>query len=435
MLEGTPQGRPVGAAATSGTRSASAIPPNVRWSTNRSSGPSSSKSNRACRCFSRRRVGRLDEQLAAHAQVDDQGLPVAVGGLAGPARGTCRGARPQRRRCRSAGRRGRPARGRAGGRPGRRGTAPRAIVRPTTWSCEAAADDLDLGQLRHPRRSGGLGAGGRRSTGRRGRRRRRVGRARSRPPRRPSARPPSCCGRSPSPSTSSPTTARAVKSFSWSGPSSVTRYSGTPSEAEAAQLLQAGLPVEAGAEGGRLRHQRVEQVVHERARPRSMPARQVDGADDAPPSCRRGSRPCRGRRCSPRRGRAGGTRPRPRVRATSARARMLTTAARSLASWPSGRSGCVAVERVGDDEPEHGVAEELEALVVGQAAVLVGVRAVRQGTQQQRLVDRLADHLEEVAGERSRRAAAARCPRRSDGELLTCVGPGQPWCSVRSATA
>ena len=75
--------------------------------------------------------------------------------------------------------------------------------------------------------------------------------------------------------------------------------------------------------------------------------------------------------------------PRPMVRATSASARALTTAARSLASRPSERSGWHEVERLGDDDAEHGVAEELEALVGGQPAVLVGVGAVRQGALEQ----------------------------------------------------
>ena len=83
--------------------------------------------------------------------------------------------------------------------------------------------------------------------------------------------------------------------------------------------------------------------------------------------------------------------------------------------------------------PEHRVAEELEALVVGQAAVLVGVRAVREGTQEQRLVDVLADHLKEVGEQRHRRAAADRqntrrrrsrgCSRRS-GLVLGALGAG-----------
>jgi hypothetical protein len=42
-----------------------------------------------------------------------------------------------------------------------------------------------------------------------------------------------------------------------------------------------------------------------------------------------------------------------------------------------------AVERLGDDDAEHGVAEELQPLVGRQAAVLVGVRAVREGALEQ----------------------------------------------------
>ena len=42
-----------------------------------------------------------------------------------------------------------------------------------------------------------------------------------------------------------------------------------------------------------------------------------------------------------------------------------------------------AVERLGDDHAEHRVAEELQALVGRQAAVLVGVRPVRQGALEQ----------------------------------------------------
>jgi hypothetical protein len=39
----------------------------------------------------------------------------------------------------------------------------------------------------------------------------------------------------------------------------------------------------------------------------------------------------------------------------------------------------VGEKRVGHHETEHGVAEELEALVVGDAAVLIRERTVRQG--------------------------------------------------------
>ena len=49
-----------------------------------------------------------------------------------------------------------------------------------------------------------------------------------------------------------------------------------------------------------------------------------------------------------------------------------------------GEVGVGAVERLGDDDAEHGVAEELQPLVGRQAAVLVGVRAVGQGALEQR---------------------------------------------------
>ena len=75
--------------------------------------------------------------------------------------------------------------------------------------------------------------------------------------------------------------------------------------------------------------------------------------------------------------------PSPMARPTSASARALTTAARSLASRPSERSGWRGVERLGDDDAEHGVAEELQPLVGRQAAVLVGVGAVGQGAVEQ----------------------------------------------------
>jgi hypothetical protein len=72
-------------------------------------------------------------------------------------------------------------------------------------------------------------------------------------------------------------------------------------------------------------------------------------------------------------------RPRSITRATSASARALTTAARSLRSRPSERSGCARNRVSVTTTPEHRVAEELQPLVGGQAAVLVGERPVRQG--------------------------------------------------------
>ena len=227
-----------------------------------------------------------------------------------PARGTCRGARRQGRRCRSAGRRGRPVRGGDGGRPGCRGTAPRRSVvrrrgpagragRPRPRGAQASA------------RSGASTPGGVGSTGapRRAALARRVSSVH--------AISAAFCSASfllrpiPSPSTSSPTTAPGGEDLLVVRALLGDAVLRDTERGRGGELLQAGLPVEAGAEGGRAAHQRVEQVVHERGG-RGQPARQVDGADAPPRWCRPGSRPCPGRRCSPRRGRAGGT---PRGRA------------------------------------------------------------------------------------------------------------------------
>ena len=133
--------------------------------------------------------------------------------------------------------------------------------------------------------------------------------------------------------------------------------------------------------------------------------------------------------------------PRSKVRATSASARMLTTAARSLASWPSARSGCSRYSESVTTRPEHRVAEELEALVVGQSAVLVGVGAVRQGAQKQRLVDVLADHLGEVGEQgidgplRHRRntLACQGCSRRRSVLVLGALSHGVVTALVGAA--
>ena len=103
--------------------------------------------------------------------------------------------------------------------------------------------------------------------------------------------------------------------------------------------------------------------------------------------------------------------PSPMVRATSARARALTTAARSLASRPSERSGWVAVERLGDDHAEHRVAEELQPLVGRQPAVLVGERPVRQRTLEELGVqDRIAERCPQVGVRRRVTARSVRGP-------------------------
>ena len=181
-------------------------PPKVRWSTNRSSGRRRRSEPGVQVLLAPARPGGCDQQLAAHAQVDDQGLPVGPSGAARtsqrylPRRSAAVTGGP------SAGRRGRPGRARGGGRRGCRGTRPRRPAADDV-ACQAAADDLDLGELRHRRGAGASGWS-----------RRRVDRARARGwaagarrarSRRCSA---ACCSASfllrpvPSPRTSSPTT-------------------------------------------------------------------------------------------------------------------------------------------------------------------------------------------------------------------------------------
>ena len=129
-------------------RSTTASPPKVRWSTKRSSGPPSAKANRTRRCVSSGASGGPHEQLAAHAEVGEQRL-VAVASSGShrylPRRlARRRRVRPRSRAAKSAAPAGVPA-DRA------RVAAPRRrrCVRPATHRLEAAADDLDLGQLGH----------------------------------------------------------------------------------------------------------------------------------------------------------------------------------------------------------------------------------------------------------------------------------------------
>jgi hypothetical protein len=70
-----------------------------------------------------------------------------------------------------------------------------------------------------------------------------------------------------------------------------------------------------------------------------------------------------------------------------------------------GQVGIGHEQVLGDDKTEHGVAEELQALVGRQAAALVGVRAVRQGTVQQLGIDTHPELGQQVAG---RQAGAQR---------------------------
>ena len=83
-----------------------------------------------------------------------------------------------------------------------------------------------------------------------------------------------------------------------------------------------------------------------------------------------------------------------------------------------------AVERVGDHDAEHRVAEEFQAFVVRQPAVLVGVRAVGQGATQQLGVDRDTERLGEpgrVSRLRTRRHVSR--PLSNFEDLLAVVLP------------
>ena len=147
------------------------------------------------------------------------------------------------------------------------------------------------------------------------------------------------------------------------------------------QFLQRGLPVQAGPEPGRLGYHRVEQPVDERARLRQAPL-DVDGADDrlegvgqdrglvaparaflapAQPDVVAQMQPAR----------HVGQRPHVDHRRTQ------------LGQVPLGQIGILAEQRVGDDQPEHRVAEELQPLIGRQAAILIGERPVRERTLQQ----------------------------------------------------
>ena len=107
---------------------------------------------------------------------------------------------------------------------------------------------------------------------------------------------------------------------------------------------------------------------------------------------------------------------------------MLAFSATLGQAWMGG------VQAVGDHQPQHRVAEKLQTLVVGQSAVLIGVRTMGQGSQKQRLVDRLIDHREQVGDQTIhgplQRAVPARGVRRTHARVL----PDQLWCSLRSAT-
>ena len=84
-----------------------------------------------------------------------------------------------------------------------------------------------------------------------------------------------------------------------------------------------------------------------------------------------------------------------RSRAISASAWVLTTAGLQLGQFALGAVGVPGEDLGGDHQTEHGVAEELEPLVGGQAAVLVGVAAVGQREGQQIVGQVDAERLEQ----------------------------------------
>ena len=154
------------------------------------------------------------------------------------------------------------------------------------------------------------------------------------------------------------------------------------------QLLQLVLRVAEPPSGGDARDRRREAIDHETRR-RLHPGGQVDGADDRLEAVGEDRVLAHGRPRPPHPCRAGPPRRRRARSATGARACVLTTEARSRARSPSGSVREGPVEVIGDDQAEHGVAEELEALVGRQPAGLRAVRAVRQRLVQQAVVDRV----------------------------------------------
>ena len=95
----------------------------------------------------------------------------------------------------------------------------------------------------------------------------------------------------------------------------------------------------------------------------------------------------------------------------------------------------VAEERLGDDETQHGVAEELLAFVVRDSAVLVRERAMGQGTTKQRLIDVRTRDLTEFSGQIADGPlrSVSRRPLRAFLAHGLASEAGQAWCSVRSA--
>src|SRR6478735_6473438 len=164
-----------------------------------------------------------------------------------------------------------------------------------------------------------------------------------------------------------------------------------------AQFLQARLPVQAGAHRGRGLEHRVEEQVDD-ARGVLEAAAEVDGADQ------------RLHRVGEDRGLLAATRgllalAEADVHAEADRAGDVGQRAGVHDGGPQLGQAALRevamgeVERLGDHHAEHRVAQELQALVGRQVAVLVGVRPVGQGKQQQLGVqDRIPERLTQLIG-------------------------------------
>ncbi len=306
---------------------------------------------------------RRDEELPAHAEVAQDGIAVSRAA----ARGTCRAARHRRRvSALEPVRRSRPGRGGDGAPTGRRAPSTAVIVRPTTWSTMPS---------RTTSTSGSSGT---------------VRRWRSR---RPAlevgvdarhAISATICSASflerpvPPSYVRSPTTHLGGEVLSWSGP--------VPDEdvvrarrgrcwprSPAGDVFQSRPGTELGGDGDH----RVEDAVDDLGGPLDAELH-VDGAEHRLDGVGqdRGLVATAGRLLASAEA---------HVVAEPERARDLgerlgaDDGGAQLGELALGQVGVTREQRVGDDEAQHRVAEELEALVVGDPAVLVRERAVRQG--------------------------------------------------------
>ena len=206
-------------------------------------------------------VRRLQEQLAAHAQVGDEASassaverePEVLAAAATP-RGPCVRAAGREVAAPAAWRR--TARGCWTSDGGDRAAGHPAV--------EAAPDDLDLGQLGH-----------------RSADRRRLGAPQCVPGRRGRFLLGLLLAASDARAAvhAAPTRTTAVKVFSWSGPGLADQVLGDAEPEGGGELLQAGLPVQAGAERGRLRRSAGRRAGGPARRGRVEAAVEVDGAD------------------------------------------------------------------------------------------------------------------------------------------------------------